>query len=406
MKVLHINKSDITGGAAIAVYRLHQGLLAAGIDSRLMVDVVATGSKLVASIPRRRWIDGQIFRFTKVLGLNDIHITNTAVIANHPFYQEADILHFHNLHGSYFNYLALPSLTNKKPAILTLHDMWGFTGHCAYSFDCDRWKIGCGKCPYPDTYPAIKRDNTQLEWKLKHWSYHHTNLTAVVTTSRWLEAQVQESMLSNFPIHCIPYSIDTEVYQPLNREQCRSLLGIPADKKVLMFAAQSLTNPRKGGDLLLQALAKLPQALKTETILLTLGNGGEKISEAVDIKSLNLGYVSSDRLKAIAYSAADLFLFPTRSDAFGLVAQEAMACATPVIGFNVGGVPDLVRPGNTGYLAKAENPDDFSQGIIHLLGDKNLYAHLGQQCRHVVLTEYALELQAREYINLYRKALT
>nr|WP_290224467.1 glycosyltransferase family 4 protein [Trichocoleus desertorum] len=404
MNILHINQSDLTGGAAIAVYRLHQGLLDQGIDSRFLVNIVSTSSERIAAIPPRRRIDYQIRRLARGFGFNDIHLTSTFDILKHPFYQEADGLHFHNLHTEYFNYLALPSLTENKPGIWTLHDMWGITGHCAYSFECDRWKIGCGNCPYPDTYPAIRRDNTRLEWKLKSWVYSRSNLT-IVTPSNWLTEQVKHSMLNCFPVHQIPHGIDTEAYQPIDSEQCRVLIGIPTGKRVLMFGGQHLTDPRKGGDLLLKALSSLPESLKAETVLLTLGNGGEAIAETVGMQSLNLGFVASDRLKSIAYSAADLFLFPTRADAFGLVVQEAMACGTPTVAFKIGGVSDLVRSGITGYLAEPENAEDFCKGIVQLLEDEDLRQHLAQQCRAIVLDEYPLELQAQRYIELYTQSL-
>jgi glycosyltransferase involved in cell wall biosynthesis len=162
---------------------------------------------------------------------------------------------------------------------------------------------------------------------------------------------------------------------------------------------------RKGGDLLLKALSSLPTALKAETVLLILGDGGTAISEAVGIDTLNLGYVNSDRLKSIAYSAADLFIFPTRADNLPLVLQESMACGTPMVSFKVGGVPDLVRPGVTGYLAQPEDAEDFCNGIVQLLEDGNLCDRMGQQCRAIALAEYPLELQAQRYIELYRQAL-
>ncbi|MBE9127561.1 MULTISPECIES: glycosyltransferase family 4 protein [unclassified Coleofasciculus] len=405
MKVLRINQSDTSGGAAIAVYRLHQGLLAQGIESRFLVNQVNSSSNCVDAIPPRRRIDYQLLRLTRHIGFNDIHLTSTFDILKHSFYQEADILHFHNLHGGYFNYLVLPSLTKNKPSILTLHDMWAITGHCAYSFDCDRWKIGCGRCPYLHTYPAIQRDSTRWEWQLKNWVYSRSNLCAVVTTSRWHAEQARQSMLSHVPVHRIPPGLDTQAYQPLDSEQCRVLLGIPTDKKVLMFAAAKLNDPRKGGDLLIKALQSLPESLKTETILLILGNGGEAIAETVGIPTLNLGFVGSDHLKSVAYSAADLFLFPTRAENFGLVAQEAMACGTPTVSFKIGGVPDLVRPGVTGYLAKPEDVTDFCNGIMQLLEDRSLREYLGQQCRRIVLEEYQLELYAQRYIELYHQAL-
>lgn len=404
MKVLQINQSDISGGAAIAGYRLHQGLLAQGIDSRLLVGNMKTSSNRVAKIPRKPSQERQIIRFSNRLSLHYLQFVGAFAISKHSFYQEADILNFHNLHSGSFNYLAIPSLTKNIPAVFTLHDMWSFTGHCAYSYDCNRWKNGCGKCPYPDTYPTITKDNTHIEWKLKNWVYSRSNLT-IVAPSNWLIEQAKKSMLNRFPIHHIPYGIDTEAYQPLDIEQCRSVLGIPKNKKVLMFAAQNLKDSRKGGDLLIKALESLPESLKAEIVLINLGQGGETISEAVGIQNFNLGYVESHRIKSIAYSAADLFIFPTRADNLPLVLQESIACGTPMVSFNIGGVPDLVRPGITGYLATPEDTDDFRDGIVKLLSDENLRDQMRKNCRAIALEEYSLDLQAKRYIDLYNKIL-
>jgi glycosyltransferase involved in cell wall biosynthesis len=120
---------------------------------------------------------------------------------------------------------------------------------------------------------------------------------------------------------------------------------------------------------------------------------------------MNLGYISSDRLKSIAYSAADLFIFPTRADNLPLVLQESMACGTPMVSFKIGGVPDLVRPGITGYLAAPEDANDFRNGIVQLLEDKNLRDHMSQKCRAIAVAEYPLKLQAQLYIKLYHQTL-
>ena len=239
VNILHINQSDISGGASIAGYRLHQGLLKQGMDSRLLVAMIKTKSDRVDSAPRSRILGKLTSPITKQLGLYYIDHLATFNLSQHSFFKNADVINFHNLHygeKGYFNYLAIPSLTKNKPAVFTLHDMWSFTGHCTYSYDCDRWKSGCGKCPYPDVYPAIARDNTSIEWKLKNWAYQHSNLT-IVTPSRWLNEQAKQSMLKDFPIHHIPYGINTEVYQPIDSQDCKSVLGIPKNKKVLMFAA-------------------------------------------------------------------------------------------------------------------------------------------------------------------------
>jgi len=404
MKILHINQADVVGGAAIAGYRLHQGLLTQGVHSRLLVDSAKTSSAEVAKIARRRYVESMTSRLAWRLGLNYVNITSSFDIPKHAFYQEADVINFHNLHGDYFNYLALPKLTKHKCAVLTLHDMWSFTGHCAYSYGCDRWQMGCGQCPDLNAFPEVKIDRSRWEWWLKNWSYKHSNL-AVVAPSRWLTEKAKDSMLGRFSVHHIPHGIDTEAYQPLNPTQCRSVLGIPIDRKVLMFGAQNLQDPRKGSELLLKSLQTLPRYIKSQTVLLTLGDGGETISSLVDIPAINLGYMSGDRLKAIAYSAADVFIFPSKADIFGLVLQESMACGTPSVAFKVGGIPDLVRPGQTGYLAEPDNVEDFCHGIIQLLEDQSLRDYMSHQCRAIAIQEYSLKLQAGRYIDLYKKVL-
>lgn len=407
MNILHINQSDISGGAAIAGYRLHQGLVDQGIDSRLLVGFALTNNDIVAAIPRKLGVENLLYRFAWRLGLHYLNCVSTFDIPKHTFYQNADIINFHNLHAGYigyFNYLALPLLTRDKPAIFTLHDMWSFTGHCAYSYDCDRWKIGCGQCPYLDTEPIIFKDNTHLAWKLKNSVYRRSHLT-FVTPSHWLTEQARQSMLNQFPIHHIPYGIDTNAYQPRNPEQCKAALGISTHKNVLLFGAKSLKNHRKGGNLLMEALSYLPDSLKAETVLLTFGDDDEALIKTLGMQILSLGYITNDCLKSLVYSAADLFIFPTRADNLPLVLQESLACGTPMVSFNLGGVPDLVRPELTGYLAKPEDAKDLGDGIMQLLEDKRLRERMSQQCREIALKEYSLELQAQRYIALYHQVL-
>lgn len=406
MNVLHINQSDVSGGAAIAGYRLHQGLLAQGIDSKLLVGNVKTQSDRVDQAAPTFFTPTEkvLWRILPRLGLNHIHRISSFDIPKHDWYKAADILNFHNLHTGYFNYLALPKLTATKPAVFTLHDMWSFSGHCAYSYDCSKWQTGCGQCPYPNTYPVISRDTSAIEWKLKNWAYNRSNLS-IIAPSQWLANQARNSMLNSFPIHHIPYGIDTETYRPLDPESCRRALGLSQDRYVLLFSAASLTDPRKGGDLLQAALMRLPTTLKAEITVLTFGSGGETIADTVGIETLSLGYISSDHLKAVAYSAADIFLFPTRADNLPLVLQESMACGTPMVSFEIGGVSDLVRSDITGYLAKSEDTEDFKDGIIQLLRTPNLHQQMKLNCRKIALSEYSLELQAQRYITLYQQIL-
>jgi glycosyltransferase involved in cell wall biosynthesis len=349
-------------------------------------------------------VEKVITRFTKRIGLNDIGNVSSLRLHQQNDVEQASVLNFHNLHSDYFSYFALPKLTAEKAAVWTFHDMWAFTGHCAYSNDCRKWQTGCGSCPYPGELPAIRHDATHWEWKLKHWVYDRSKFT-IVAPSRWLAHLAEQSMMNRFQVHHIPYGIDTDIYRPLDYEICRQELGLPRNKHVILFGAQILKDVRKGGDLLLKALEHLPSSLKAETILLTLGSGGKELAKSVGMETLDLGYVREDERKAISFSAADLFVFPTRADNLPLVLQESIACGTPMVSFRVGGVPDIVRPGVTGYLAEPEDAIDLSAGIVKLLEDEPLRIQMRQNCRTIALEEYTLERQASRYLELYQHLL-
>jgi glycosyltransferase involved in cell wall biosynthesis len=405
MNVLQIHGKDFPeGGGAVSTYRLNAGLRKAGIQSRIMCQ--KTTQPTSAQIPRSPRLERLIGHVTLRLSLNDIHCVGAFKVKKHEAFISADIVHFHGIHSQFFSYLALPSLTADKPAVFTLRDMWPFTGHCAFSFDCERWKIGCGQCPYPDAPPVLpsKVDNSHLDWKLKNWAYSRSHLT-IVALSHLMVQQAQQSMLQRFPVYHIPNGVDTAAYQPLDPEQCRAILGIPPQKKVLMFGAVRLSQWRKGGDLLIKALRGLPRSLQRDIVLLLLGNDGEAIAQAVELQTLPLGYVGGARLKSVAFSAADLFIFPTRGEGLPNVLLESMACGTPMVASAVGGVPDVVRPHMTGYLAAPDSVEGLRDGIVQLLEDERLRQRMRQQCRTIAVNEYSVELEVQRHIDLYRKLL-
>ena len=409
MKILHVHEVDYpgTGGGAIVMHRLHVGLRRAGIDSRILCKRPKFAMPESIRIPYGKLssvVEPQLRRITGRFGLNDIHCLNTFNIRKLDAYLASDLLHLHCIHGGFFNYLALPSLTAAKTAVFTIHDTWPYTGHCSFAYDCDRWKSGCGHCPYPGNYPAVRRDGTAIEWRLKNWAYKNSRIV-VVTLSSVQTANISQSMLRHFPVHQIPNGIDTEIYTPLDREECRRILGIAKNKKVAMFAATALNARNKGGDLLARALQLLPKVLQEQMVLLMLGEGGDALAKQVGIEVVNLGYVYHDRFKAVAYSAADVFVQPSRAETLPLVIQESMACGTPTVAFPVGGTIDLVRPGVTGYLAALEDPQDMAQRIEQILQNDSLRDFMSAQCRTIAVREYSLEMQVERHIELYRKLL-
>ena len=305
------------GGTGIAMSMLHENLLAAGVRSRILCQMDAPAAPEIDIVPRWSRLDMQIRRLTMRLGLNDIHRVSWPLIMRHPFYRDADVVHFHGIHWGFLSYLALPTLTRHKPAVFTLHDLWALTGHGTSPRDCERWRTGCGQCPYPDAPPAVQRDATYIEWRLKRWAYSRSRLTIIALNSQHAE-YARQGLLHRFPIHCIPNGVDTDLFRPQDPSRCRSALGIPLDRHVMMFAAVGLNEKRKGGDLLIAALQHLPETVRSNLTLLLVGRGGAAIREAIGIPSIDLGLVEQPETMAAAYGASDLFVSPTSKATSGV----------------------------------------------------------------------------------------
>ncbi len=406
MNVLHLNQSDIHGGAAIAAYRLHQGLRRLNVNSRLLVPEAKLKEETTTVLPPMTLAERALFAMTRRWAPNNTNLLRSRKLLKTPAYQQADVIHLHNLHtGLYFNYLTIPRITREKPTVFTLHDMWSFTGHCAFSYDCQRWQEGCGQCPYPETYPAVQWDNTAIEWLLKQIVYTHSKLT-IITPSRWLSALAKKSLLSQFPIHTIPYGIDTQVYRPLDKAASRHQLGLPQDKTILMFGCADLADFRKGMDLLVKVLETLPSPIKRTLVLYAMGKESTALPEIAGIKTIQGGFVEGDAEKVLRYSAADIFLSTTRADNLPLVLQESLACGIPLFSTDVGGVSDLVRDGVTGFTAPIENIKAMAARLLELIQNNELRRNMAEHCRHIAMEEYALEIIARKHKVLYETLLT
>ncbi|HEY7650560.1 MAG TPA: glycosyltransferase [Methylomirabilota bacterium] len=402
MKVLQVHGKDFPdGGSAISMYRLHHGLRKAGVDSRILCNLPTQPTSV--AIPRAWRVENMISGVTMRLGLNDVHCVGAFRIKRLPAFQEADVVNFQVIHGQFFSYLALPALTAEKPAVFTVRDMWPLTGHCAVNYDCERWRTGCGSCPYPMAPPPVPgRDGTALEWKLKRWAYRHSRMT-VVALSRRMTEQLQQSILGHLPIVHIPNGVDTEAYRPLERAMCRTALEIPMDKKVLLFGAGHLNRTHKGAALLVKALRGLPARLQKDLVLLLMGADGDVLAGETDLDVRSMGYIGGARLKRLLYSAADLFVLPTLGEGLPNVLLESMACGIPMVSFDVGGVPDLVRHGVTGYLAAPTDADDFRRGVLALLEDEAGREAMAQHCRDIAVKEYDVAYEVQRYIDLYRR---
>jgi hypothetical protein len=253
LKAAIINTGDDGGGAELASYRLLQGLAKEpGVQARMVVKASCRGDERVRvlrqpgkRVYRRIWQNACQAAALRA-GLRYVALDNWREWRRDPFVQEADILNFHNLHGNYINYRHLSAILGDKAAVLTLHDMWALTGHCSYSFECERWKSGCGRCPHLDIYPNVRRDATAWEHWLKKRAFARCRFHAV-SPSRWLaECARQSPILGHFPVHVVPYGLDVEAYRPREKSLARAALNIPLEEIVFFRRRDSLWRKAQG----------------------------------------------------------------------------------------------------------------------------------------------------------------
>jgi len=398
LNVLHISESDAAGGAGRAAYKLHRGLNGLGHVSRMLVGRKVTPDTDIRPLKRNllwRALDRASGELFDLLSLQYVFYPSSFGVLADAWFRSASVVQLHNLHGSYFGFTALPAISRLRPVVWQLHDQWGLTGHVAYSLDCERWRHGCGMCPYLGEYPRLRHDRTALLYRLKDRVYQSSRLNLVVP-SRWMADIVAASpLLNRFPVHYIPTGIDIDVFKPGNQDEARERLGLPLDRRIIFFAAANINERRKGLHLLAEALRRLDEP----PLLMVAGNG----TVARGIETRYLGAVLDEEILADAYRAADVFAVPTLADVLTQTAPESIACGTPCVSFDRGGVIDVVRHLETGYQAKFGDVDDLARGLTTLLGDSELLARLSRRCREVAETEFAVQQQVERYSALYEE---
>jgi len=403
LTVLHLSCWDNKGGSGRSAYRLHSGLKQLGVRSRMLVgrkqthdpDVKVIGGRLLGRLDR---LGGQMI---DQLDLQYLFYPSSFLLSRAQWVQEADVIQIFNTHGGYFSHLALIPLSQHRPVVWRLSDMWAMTGHCAYAYECERWETGCGDCPHLDEYPRLRRDTSAFLWRVKRWIYERSCL-AIVTPSAWLAAFARRSpLLNRFPIHVIPNGLDTDVFRPIPKAMARQRLGLNPTGRVILFSSASVSLERKGAVYLQQALTRLHQSRLTDVTMLIVGSGAEDWSRSGLFHTKILGHVDNDQALAEAYSAADVFVLPTLAENLPNSILESMSCGTPVVSFDIGGVGEAVRHMDTGYLASYQDVSDLAHGLQLLLDDGDLRSRIGIRCREVAEKEYTLTLQARRFLDLY-----
>jgi glycosyltransferase involved in cell wall biosynthesis len=400
LNVLHISESDGIGGSGRSAFRLHSTLRDLGLGSRMLVGRRRTDDRDVRLLKRHiawRALDRASGELLDLLNLQYVFYPSSFGVALDPWFRAADVVQLYNTHGSYFSHSALPVLSRRRPAVWRLSDMWAFTGHVAYSYDCDRWKSGCGSCPYLGEYPALSRDTTAALWRWKDEVYKRSRLT-IVAPSRWIEGLARESpLLSRFPVRRIPNGIDLDRFRPVDRAEARRRLELPEDGPVVLFSAPDISDRRKGGAVLNEAL----EHLHDEPFELLLAGANETPAFPRSFRSLT--HLVDEEEIALSYAAADLFVLPTLAENLPNAALESVASGTPCVSFDVGGVPDVVRHLETGYLAPLGDAKGLADGVRTLLNDDELRRRLSRRCRELAEQEFGSELEASRFAELYEE---
>ncbi len=273
-----------------------------------------------------------------------------------------------------------------------------FTGGCHYDEDCGRFVECCGECPQLGSKDV--HDLSRQIWRRKRNIFQRLEPEAlhIVTPSLWLaEEAKRSSLLGRFSSSVIPNGLDTDSFSARDPSIARAVLEVPENAKVVLFVAGSTDNWRKGFVFLANALSELPEL--PDLFLVSLGGGKPALNSRIN--HLHLGYADNDRLLSFAYSAADVFVISSVQDNFPNTVLEALACGTPVVGFSVGGIPEMVRSGVTGLLAPPGDERALAGAISHLLENDATRAEMSANCRRIATEEYSLEIQANRYIELY-----
>ena len=433
MRILQVSPQDVGGGAEKVALDLHRAYRGRGLDARLAVRFRRTDE---AGVEEIGW-DGAASTWSRALGRVD------RSLGRRPHFQgrdsvrtllaglgeprsalgrwrgvqgvggpggealgdldgwRPDVIHAHNLHGAYFDLNALPGLSKAAPFVWTLHDTWAFTGHCAYFIACPRWQDGCGACPDLRRAPAVRRDRTTENWGRKRQAYASSKLH-VVTPSRWLMAQLQRSMLVPASARVIPYGIDLATFSPGDRNAARAALGLPASGTLCLFAAVSgaEANPYKDFATVEEALARV-RAARSMAGVRFICLGGAPRPAASDGRTTFVGRVGDPALVARFHRAADVFVHAAHADNFPLTVLEAQAVGVPVVATAVGGIPEQVVDGETGFLVPEGDSEALAQRLVALLGDRLAREAMGRRAAERAWSLFSLDRQVRDYLGLY-----
>lgn len=418
MKVLHISTYDIRGGAARAAFRLHNGLVNDGIESQMLVQKKLSDDPNVQTpnrsklgelyVKARPYVNTLVQKFQKTENLS-LHSANITPSGLHRSINKSnvDIVHIHWINKEMISIRELSRIN--KPIVWTLHDMWAFCGseHIDSFNSPDRFKVGYNANNRPENHYGIDIDRWTWNRKRKYWANLNMN---IVTPSKWLRDCAEKSILfGHHKVSVIPNGLDTKLFNPTGREVARKILNLPQDRQIITFGALDMNkDPNKGYLLLKEALHKyVNSGIKKENIYFSVFGDSrrEQLGKVEGVTTRYFGVINNDNFLSLIYSASDVIVVPSKVEAFGQTASEAISCGTPVIAFNTSGLKDIVDHKKNGYLAEPYNTEDLADGIAWILEDEEKLNNLKEAARNKALNKFDIKKVVQQYILLYKTIL-
>lgn len=417
MRVLIVNTSEKTGGAAVAANRLMEALKNNGVKAKMLVRDKETDQITVVGLPqsaRRQWS----FLWERFViyvrshfsrkHLFEIDIANTgADITKLREFREADVIHLHWVNQGMLSLNDIHKILDSgTPVVWTMHDIWPATAICHYTRGCSYFKTRCHNCQLLPGGGSENDLSTKIWNKKKRILADHN--IHFVTCSHWLEDMAKQSaLLTGQDITCIPNPIDTHIYHPDDKKEARMVAGLPLDKRIILFVSQRVTDKRKGMDYFVEAINSLAERypdMKGNTGIAILGGHSEDITGQLALPAYPLGYVSDEKKIVSIYNSADVFVLPSLEDNLPNTLMESMACGVPCVGFKVGGIPEMIDHRKNGYVASLRDAKDLADGIRWVLCEAD-YTQLRQEAIRKVNVCYSQHSVAMKYIEVYNQAI-
>ena len=409
MRVLIVNTSERTGGAAVAANRLMMALNNNGVKAKMLVRDKESESLTVVGLPKSPMLNWHFLwerlviffrcRFSRK-HLFEIDLANTGSdITRLREFQEADVIHLHWINQGMLSLSDIRKiLKSGKPVVWTMHDIWPATAICHLTLTCRNFTTHCRNCRLLPGGGSSNDLSTSI-WRKKE-KMLEAGTIYFVACSHWLEQEAKASaLLKGHKIASIPNPIDTHIYHPGDKKAARKNLGLPEDKRLILFVSQRVTNKNKGMDYLIEACRQLEDY---EVVI--LGGHAEEVVDQLPLKAHPLGYVNDERRIVEVYQAVDVFVLPSLSENLPNTIMEAMACGVPCVGFKVGGIPEEIDHKRNGYVAEYRNPDDLARGIRWILSEAD-YEQLSQEAVRKVAHSYSQQSVAISYLDVYHQAM-